>query len=157
MVADLKYHAGAAAPAPAQRSLIWRMTFAGMRDQPSHVRRELASVLRAHPDLDDILMVASELCTNAVVHTRSGHQGGTFSVEVTATGEESLVVAVTDEGAATGPRLLTPAPTDTHFRGLQVVKSLSRDYGVDGDAEGRRVWALFPPLGGPVACADGPC
>ncbi len=157
MVADLKYHAGAAVPTPAQRSLIWRMTFPGMRDQPGRVRRELANVLRVHPDLDDILMVASELCTNAVVHSRSGHQGGTFSVEITATGEESLTVAVSDEGAATGPCLLTPAPTDTHFRGLQVVKSLSRDFGVDGDAEGRKVWAVFAPLGRAVPCADEPC
>lgn len=157
MVADLKYHAGEGVSTPEQRSLIWRMTFPGMRDQPSHVRKELANVLRAHPDLDDILMVASELCTNAVVHTRSGHQGGTFRVEITATGEESLIVAVTDEGAATGPRLLTPAPTDSHFRGLQVVKSLSRDYGVDGGAEGRKVWAVFAPLGRAVPCADGPC
>lgn len=157
MVADLRDNGGASAPALAQRSLIWQMTFPGMRDQPGRVRRELANVLRAHPDLDDILMVASELCTNAVVHTRSGHQGGTFSVEITATGEESLTVAVSDEGAATGPRLLAPAPTDTHFRGLQVVRSLSRDYGVDGDAEGRKVWALFAPLGRAVTCTDGPC
>ncbi len=143
MPADLKYPASAEAPAPAQSSLIWRMTFPGMRDQPGHVRRELATVLRAHPDLDDILMVASELCTNAVVHTRSGLQDGTFSVEVVAAGGESLMLAVTDEGAPTGPRLLTSAPAGTHFRGLQVVKGLSRDYGVDGDATGRRVWALF--------------
>jgi anti-sigma regulatory factor (Ser/Thr protein kinase) len=146
MVADLKEGTSAAPADPVQRSVIWRMTFPGLVDQPGRVREELAVVLRAHPDLGEILLVASELCTNAVVHTRSGGRDGTFSVEVTAIGEESLMIAVTDEGASTGPRLLAPKPTETHFRGLQVVKGLSLDYGVGGDAEGWTVWALFAPL-----------
>ena len=157
MVANLRDDTGAAPPVPGQRSLIWQMTFPGTCDQPCQVRRELANVLRAHRDLADILLVASELCTNAVVHTRSGHQGGTFSVEVTAIGEESLMLAVTDKGASTGPRVLAPTPTDTHFRGLQVVQGLSRDYGVGGDAEGRTVWALFAPLGEALPCPEAPC
>jgi len=157
MVADLKEGASAAPPDPVQRSLVWRMTFPGLEDQPGRVRQELADVLQAHPELDEILLVTSELCTNAVLHTRSGHQSGTFDVEVTAIGDESLMVAVTDEGAATGPRFLAPAPTETHFRGLQVVKGLSRDCGVDGGAKGRTVWALFAPLGSVVSCPDGAC
>jgi len=147
MVTDLKEDTGAATAGPAQRSAIWQMTFPGLEDQPRRVRAELAVVLRAHPDLDEILLVASELCTNAVVHTRSGRQDGTFGVEVTAIGEESLMIAVTDEGASTVPRLRAAKPTEVHFRGLQVVESLSLDYGVGGDAEGRTVWALFAPLG----------
>jgi len=155
MVADLKEGSGAASADPVQRSLIWRMTFPGRKDQPGIVRRELAGVLREHPDLAEILLVASELCTNAVVHTRSGDLGGTFDVAVTAIGEESLMVAVTDEGASTGPRLLAPKPTQTHFRGLQVVEGLSLKYGVDGGAEGRTVWALFAPLRQVVPCPTG--
>jgi anti-sigma regulatory factor (Ser/Thr protein kinase) len=156
MVADLRDGTSATPPAAMERSPTWRMTFPGVPDQPARVRRKLAKVLRKHPDLDDILLVASELCTNAVVHTRSGHQGGTFSVEVTATGE-SLLVAVTDGGAPSGPRLITPAETDPHFRGLLVVERLSSDYGVDGDAEGRTVWALFALHGRTVPCQGGPC
>src|SRR5580704_9069376 len=146
MVTDLKEDAGAAIADPAQRSVIWQKTFPGLEDQPRRVRAELAVVLRAHPDLDEILLVASELCTNAVVHTRSGGQGGTFGVEVTAIGEEALMIAVTDEGASTVPRLRAAKPTEIHFRGLQVVESLSLAYGDYGDAEGRTVWALFAPL-----------
>lgn len=146
MVTDMKEDTGAATADPAQRSVIWQMTFPGRADQPRHVRAELAVVLRTHPDLDEILLAVTELCTNAVVHTRSGSQGGTFAVEVTAIGEESLMIAVTDDGAATVPRLRAPKPTETHFRGLQVVESLSLDYGDYGDAEGRTVWALFAPL-----------
>jgi anti-sigma regulatory factor (Ser/Thr protein kinase) len=146
MVADLKEDAGAAAADTAQRSAIWQMTFPGFKNQARRVREELAVVLRAHPNLAEILLVATELCANAVVHTRSGRQGGTFGVEVTAIGEESLMIAVTDEGASTVPRPRAAKPTDTHFRGLQVVESLSLDYGSYGDAEGRTVWALFAPL-----------
>ena len=146
MVTDLKEDTGAATAGSAQRSAIWQKTFPGLEDQPRRVREELAVVLRAHPDLDEILLVASELCTNAVVHTRSGRQDGTFGVEVTAIGEESLMIAVTDEGASTVPRLRAAKPTEIHFRGLQVVESLSLDYGDYGDEEGRTVWALFAPL-----------
>lgn len=146
MVTDLKEDTGAATADPAQRSVIWQKTFPGRVDQPRRVRAELAVVLRAHPDRDEILLAVTELCTNAVVHTRSGSQGGTFGVEVTAIGEESLMIAVTDDGAPTVPRLRAPKPTETHFRGLQVVDSLSLDYGDYGDAEGRTVWALFAPL-----------
>lgn len=146
MVADLKEGTGAATADAPQRSVIWQKTFPGLEDQPRCVRAELTVVLRAHPDLDEILLVASELCTNAVVHTRSRRQGGTFSVEVTAIGEESLMIAVTDAGASTAPRLRAPKPTETHFRGLQVVESLSLAYGDYGDEEGRTVWALFAPL-----------
>jgi serine/threonine-protein kinase RsbW len=157
MIADLKDDTSAASPSPGQCSLIWRMVFPGQVDQPRQVRRELANVLRAHQDLADILLVASELCTNAVVHTRSGQPGGTFNVEVAAIGVESLMLAVTDEGASTRPRLLAPVPTDTHFRGLQVVQGLSRDCGVGGDAQGRTVWALFAPLERALPRPDEPC
>ncbi|MGH3277678.1 MAG: ATP-binding protein [Trebonia sp.] len=157
MVTGLKGGTSAPPPAPARRSPIWQMTFPGLEDQPGRVRRELASVLRAHPDLDDILVVASELCTNAVLHTRSGRQGGTFSVEVAVADGEALVIAVADEGAPTGPRLLTAAQADAHFRGLHVVKGLSRGYGVDGDAQGRTVWARFAPLGSTAPCRGEPC
>lgn len=147
MATGLKGGTSAASPGRVRRSPIWRMTFPGLNDQPGRVRRELASVLRPRPDLDDILVVVSELCTNAVVHTRSGSQGGSFSVEVTVADGDSLIVAVTDEGAPTGPRLLDPAQTDAHFRGLHLVEGLSRGYGVDGDEKGRTVWALFASPG----------
>jgi hypothetical protein len=101
-------------------------------------------------------MPMMDFFTNAVLHIRSGHQGGTFNMEVTAIGRESLMVAVTDEGGPTGPCLLTPAQADAHFRGLQVVQGLTRLRG--GRRHGRRtVWALFAPLGRGVPCPDGPC
>lgn len=147
MVADLKEGADPAPAAPARGSLLWRMTFPGRTDQAALVRRGIGKILGAHPDLDQIALVASELSANAVLHTRSGRPGGTFSVEVTETSGAGLMVAVIDEGAATGPRHVTPSETDDHFRGLQMVRALSDRFGVDGGAEGRTVWALFAPLG----------
>jgi serine/threonine-protein kinase RsbW len=165
MVANLREGASAAPPASRQCSLIWRKTFPGTLDQPGRAREELTSALRASPDLDGILLAAlddiktvtSELCTNAVIHTRSGHQGGTFKVEATAPDRESLLVAVSDGGAPEGPRLLVPALTDTHFRGLHLVMTLSSDCGVYGDAEGRTVWVLFARSGRAVPCPGEPC
>ena len=165
MAANLRDGTSAAPPDSGQPSLVWRKTFPGALDQPGRAREELASALRASPDLDDIFLVAlddikvvtSELCTNAVIHTRSGHHGGTFKVEATTADGESLLVAVADGGAPEGPRLLAPALADTHFRGLHLVMALSDDCGVCGDAEGRTVWALFTRSGKAVSCPGEPC
>lgn len=150
MVTPLSDGASTALPACGHRSLIWRKTFPGTSDQPGRARRELADALQSSPyltsvllmPLDDIKVVTSELCTNAVIHTRSG-LGGTFKVEVTTVDGRFLMVAVTDDGAQGSPSLGTPDETDTHYRGLQLVNALSSVYGFYGDDEGRTVWAAF--------------
>jgi Histidine kinase-like ATPase domain len=132
----------ASGPAPALPPVVpgacWRREFPGHGRQLSVLRRWLAGLLPPGPARDDVVMIADELASNAIIHTLSG-QGGTFTVEVTWYGP-AVRVAVTDEGAPTGPRE-SGDPASEHGRGLAVVRELSLRRGVCGDHRGRLAWA----------------
>jgi serine/threonine-protein kinase RsbW len=119
----------------------WRRDFPGEESQLSVLRRWLASLLPPCPARDDVVSVANELGSNAIVHTLSG-RGGRFAVEVGWYGP-LVRVAVTDGGAPAGPRIIDD-PADEHGRGLLVVRELSARTGECGDERGRLVWADVP-------------
>jgi two-component sensor histidine kinase len=85
-----------------------------------------------------MIVVADELASNAIRHTRSG-QGGQFTVEITRHGP-LVRVTVTGDGAPHEPRLIDD-PQSERGRGLVVVNALAVRVGVHGDRRGRRVWA----------------
>jgi len=53
-------------------------TFHGRAEEASQVRREIAAYLAGCPAADDIILIASELAANAIIHTQS--RGSTFTV-----------------------------------------------------------------------------
>jgi hypothetical protein len=118
----------------------WRRVFPGRDDQVREVRRWLTGLLPGAPEVDDVVVVAVELVTNAIRHTASG-RGGLIMVEVTWRGA-MLRVAVADDGAPDGPRLTAaPAGLAECGRGLNLVRALAASAGVCGDARGRLLWA----------------
>jgi hypothetical protein len=117
----------------------WRRTFPGEPRQLGELRGWIASLLPPRPPRDDVTSVADELASNAIRHTRSGNDGGLFTVEITRHGP-LVRVTVTDEGAPHGPALVDD-PDSEHGRGLVVVNALAVRAGVHGDCHGRRVWA----------------
>lgn len=127
-----------ATPGP---DLRWRRAFPGEERQLSLQRHWISSLLPECPARDDVVIVATELSTNAVQHTASG-RGGWFIAEITWY-RQAVRVAVADSGAPSGPRLISD-PFADHGRGLVVVHGLSVRTGVAGDARGRLVWADIP-------------
>lgn len=115
-----------------------RRVFAGDYRQLSELRRWLTSLLPPGSGREDVLLVATELASNAVKHTASG-RGGCLVVELTCT-SLAVRVAVTDEGGSTPPRVVDDFPAE-HGRGLLLVRGLSVRTGVAGDHRGRTVWA----------------
>lgn len=105
-------------------------------------RRFVASHLSANGLVSlvpDACLVASELATNAVVHTR-----GPFTVTV-ATGIDSVLLTVGDESPTMSRTTLPPA-WEEGGRGLALVTALSTDWGVTSEAHGgKSVWALMSP------------
>ena len=150
--------AGTEQVTPGGAGLHWRHVFRGDEAQIPELRRWLAGLLPDCATRDDVMTVAVELGTNAVRHTSSGH-GGWFAVEVT-WHHVAVRVAVADQGAPSGPRLMdTPDPLSETGRGLQVVRGLSARTGVTGGAQGRLVWAEItwsgPGAAGAAAFPDG--
>ena len=78
---------------------------------------------------DDVRLVVGELATNAVQHAHTS-----FKVSLHAF-EETLLLEVED-GSRTGPVQVVARLLDTNGRGITIVNLLSRDWGVDADADG---------------------
>ncbi len=103
---------------------------------------------------DDVVLLASELCENAVLHA-----GTAFDLAVVADDDE-VTVAVTDRGpGALELHLAEPRPrygrAVTHGRGLSLIARLATTWGTRHDADGRHtVW--FTLARRPGSAADPP-
>jgi anti-sigma regulatory factor (Ser/Thr protein kinase) len=129
-------------PVPGITTSAWalRQVFAGRADQVRHARRFVEAALDECPVADLVVLLAGELVTNAVVHTRSG-DGGLFEVRIWS-GPSSACVAVLDGGSDGEP---SPAALDTVHesgRGLALVDALATHWGQAGGCDGRITWFL---------------
>ena len=106
---------------------------------PREARRALERLREIRPVVDDAVLIASELTTNAILH--SGAAPGS-KIELRAElGRDVLLIEVIDEGRSpTTPR---PRPRDTTSPGgfgLPVVAAIARRWGSERIG-GMRVWA----------------
>ena len=122
----------------------WSATYPATVDYLKGLRRFMRGMLRDVPGTNDVVQIASELAANAILHTASGEEGGTFTLHL-ATFSDHWHVRVDDQG---GPNMPTVQPsaeaTADAGRGLAVVAALSSAWGVLGDEYGRAVWAEIP-------------
>jgi anti-sigma regulatory factor (Ser/Thr protein kinase) len=110
--------------------------FAGDAGQVRAARRFLAGVLDGCPAAGDALLCASELATNAVLHSRSGGQGGHFTVRATRRAG-SVRVEVVDDGGPWGHERDGDGQSG---RGLLIVGELASRWGREDGAGRRTVW-----------------
>ncbi|MQY12976.1 hypothetical protein SRB5_31160 [Streptomyces sp. RB5] len=114
------------------------------------------------PSAETLILIISELVTNAVVHTgrpaelmlrlpRPVGAAGTLRVEVV-------------DGSARAPRPRQAAAEETHGRGLELVEVLADRWGWQVESSGKRIWCevdrLSPAAAAPVpvaAAAGGAC
>lgn len=100
------------------------------------VRATLASLGLDDLAVDDVLLATSELVTNAFEH---GERPDKLEVEY---GDGRLTLRVFDSGT-NRPRLKEPKPRTARSRGLQLVHTLSEDWGHELCVGGKYVWAVF--------------
>ena len=117
----------------------WEKTYLGLPATVSHVRRDVRAILGPCPEVvaDDLELVVSELAANAIRHSRSGADGGTYTVRVSHQLTEKVPyiwLEVLDQGSPSWDGILRPEPT----HGLAVVQHLSTWMGSDDDPDGRR-------------------
>jgi len=150
-----------ASPSPGSPlPLWWSRLFPGEPAQVGKARSWVAELLPACDPLDELLIFASELATNAVTHTRSGEPGGWFSVEITWSPEVARVV-VGDQGSDEVPTSEASSgdgATDTETgRGLLLIDAMSAGWGAAGDASARWLWAdaAWRSRGGPPPIGPG--
>jgi histidine kinase-like protein len=135
----------------------WSRSFPGLPEHLGEVRRFTQMVLGDAPGTELVVMAVSELAGNAIVHTASGAPDGQFVVHLAAFADR-WKVRVDDEGSPSEPRVVVDAIVDDpewdseSGRGLAMVASISRKWGVIGDRCARAVWAEIPY---PVATSGG--
>ena len=130
---------------PAPRTLALRtisVTYPGTAEQIRVVRADLRVLLGDCPIADDVILCASELATNAAIHSRSRLPGGTFTVRANINPGHHVLIEVEDNG---GP--WTPAVCEPAGHGLDIVRAVASDWSIDGDAAARTIWARFDWLG----------
>jgi anti-sigma regulatory factor (Ser/Thr protein kinase) len=139
-------------PTGLERGTQWRRVFRGEGRQLGVLRQWLASLLPPGPARDDLVLVATELASNALCHTASG-QDGWFAVEVTLC-QSAVRIGVTDSGGPARPRVIDD-PAAERGRGLLLVGALAVRTGVSGAGKGRLVWADVSWDDGPHQLAAG--
>ena len=99
-----------------------------------------------HPVADDAALVASELVSNAVIHTRSGQPGGMLILAVKVSEHPAAVcIRVRDAGTLGAPLLAAPGPGSEHGRGLAIIAALATEWGSEPSGSGRATWCRLTP------------
>jgi len=103
--------------------------------------RDLARRFAAgHPAAEDIVLVTSELASNAILHTASGHPGGWFWVCMTRH-DDGVAIQVTDQGGTTRPG--AGLNGGERGRGLMLVEALASRWAAHDTGSGWQVLAVI--------------
>ena len=124
---------------PAPRTLGSRVIYPGGTEHVRAVRADLRQVLQGCPRADDVILCASELAANAAQHSHSCLPGGTFTVRVAVSPDLFARIEVEDGGGPWNQGMIDP----TRQHGLDIVRALADEWGIDGDHTGRTIWARF--------------
>ncbi|WFB07794.1 ATP-binding protein [Streptomyces sp. LX-29] len=135
------------------RVRVWGLICPGLHEEVARARRWTRDILSGHPCVDDAELIVSELGTNALIHSVSGADTGTFHITLSRS-EHLVVVSVSDSGSRPGkPHAPRSEPEGTHGRGLSIVMTLAYRLDVTGNERGRTVTAeLHAPTAGAEAC-----
>jgi hypothetical protein len=121
-----------------RQATIFEHPYPGIAFSVRWVRADLARFVEGYPVADDVVLLASELATNAILHSRSGHPDRTFTVRMTLYPGDYAWVEVVDQGGVWSEDVYD----DEHGRGLGIVAAVAGDgnWGIDGDERCRTVW-----------------
>lgn len=117
-----------------------RRVFPGRADQVALARRFVVDALPPGSERRDVVsLLVSEAVTNALLHSSSGHDQGTFTM-VYVVSRNRLRVEVHDGGAPIVPHRRVHDLDSTSGRGLELFEALADGWGHRGDQRGRVVW-----------------
>jgi anti-sigma regulatory factor (Ser/Thr protein kinase) len=102
---------------------------------------DLAGNAVARDSIDDVVLVASELVGNAVMHTDAEC---TDDLNVSWEVEPAAVIVRVADLSADLPRQRDPDDAVTGGRGLAIVAAIASDWGVQRSSYGKQVWARVP-------------
>jgi anti-sigma regulatory factor (Ser/Thr protein kinase) len=129
----------------ARATVLGSLTIPGQPEQVSAARAFVTRTLSAHrpgTDADTATLLTSEIVTNAIVHTKSGVEGGTVTIVVIGI-PRGVLIEIIDGGAAGTPVVKGDLyATDGH--GLFLVQNLAAQWGYLREPAGTTVWFHLP-------------
>ncbi|GAA3873714.1 hypothetical protein GCM10022227_34180 [Streptomyces sedi] len=95
------------------------------------------------------MLILSELLSNSYRHARPLDDGQSIRAGWCQESDGSVTISVTDGGGPTRPRLSSPSVTARGGRGLTIITSLCRSWGVreSGAGSAVTVWAVLAAPG----------
>lgn len=107
-----------------------------------------------HPSVDDAALIASELVSNAIAHSRSGEPGGILTIAVEMAPQPGDVrILVRDAGGLEAPVLTPASPDSEHGRGLAIITALAAEWGSETNQAGRATWCRLSHSRGAAVAA----
>ncbi|MFD7872915.1 ATP-binding protein [Streptomyces sp. NPDC059766] len=123
---------------------VWGLSCPGFPEEVSRARRWTRDILRGSPLAEDAELIVSELSANAILHTASGRETGSFHLAV-AVSAQVVAVSVTDDGGmGTAPKVDQTEHQDQnaeHGRGLGMVSALAHRVVIHESQAGHTVTA----------------
>ena len=114
-------------------------TFPARPDQVAQARAFLSRMLEECRFTDDVVLICSELATNAIRHSDSSAPGGSFTVRARVRDRDYVWVEVEDQGGRWADD--GEEQPDQRGRGLEIVAMLADYWDIRGDDTGRVVCA----------------
>jgi anti-sigma regulatory factor (Ser/Thr protein kinase) len=118
--------------------------------RPEHVREARGFVTKAlgelHPNLDNAVLLTSELVTNAVMHSSSRCHGGIVTVLIMEAAD-GVRIEVADEGSDLSTPVVRGDVYASDGHGLFLVQTLSDQWGYLRDGKGTTVWFWLSATG----------
>jgi anti-sigma regulatory factor (Ser/Thr protein kinase) len=113
----------------------------GTADSASAARLMVRQLLGDRdPAVETVMLLVSELVTNAIMHSRSGSPGGTVTVALCPV-SAGVLVQVRDDGGPSEPCLTTlGAGGAEHGYGLLLVNALADSWGTISGPDSRVTW-----------------
>ncbi|MBB2913257.1 anti-sigma regulatory factor (Ser/Thr protein kinase) [Streptosporangium becharense] len=126
------------------RDRTWQREFPGKEMSVPAARewaRELLAGRIAAPVLDDVLLLLSEVVTNAIAHSDSGRTaGGRVAVRMACVSGDVHVEVIDDGSAVSAPAVRVPDLEEDGGRGLWLVNLLATTWGSYRGESGGSVW-----------------
>ncbi|MFG2606853.1 ATP-binding protein [Streptomyces sp. NPDC048514] len=123
------------------KARVWGLSCPGFPEEVSRARRWTRDILRGSPLADDAELIVSELSANAILHTASGLEHGSFHLAV-AVSAQVVAVSVTDDGGTgTAPKVEHQDQDAEHGRGLGMVSVIAHRVVVHDSDQGHTVTA----------------
>ncbi|MBE8471250.1 ATP-binding protein [Streptomyces justiciae] len=120
---------------------VWGLTCPGFPEEVSRARRWTRDILRGSPLAEDAELIVSELSANAILHTASGRDAGSFHLAV-AVSAQVVAVSVTDDGGTrSAPKVEHQDQEAEHGRGLGMVSVIAHRVVVHDSDGGHTVTA----------------